>query len=142
MNEERPEVSRLLREIMMKQRARGDEFVRQTGLSVQAAHTIGWIDAHGDAGVIQREIAEFSGTTAASVASLVKGLEAGGYVERRPDPHDSRSKRVHLLPRAKAMMSDFQSMADQAENDLLASLTLDEQRTFVRLLAKVSSGLD
>ena len=103
--------SDLIREIVIKQRSRGEDFITTTGLSPQAARTIGWIDAN--PGAIQREIADMSGTTPASVASLLKGLEAGGYLERRPDPDNSRVKRLYALPKAHAISVGFDAMAEQ-----------------------------
>lgn len=133
--------SHLIRRIVIAQQARGDEFVRDSGLSIQAGRTIGYIHAHQDRGVIQREIAEMSGRTAASVASLLKGLETGGYIERRVDPDDVRSKRLYVLPKGVALIDGFDQMSADAEADLLAPLSPTERTTFVRLLSKVADGI-
>jgi len=130
--------SDLIREIVIKQRSRGEDFITTTGLSPQAARTIGWIDAN--PGAIQREIADMSGTTPESVASLLKGLEAGGYLERRPDPDNSRVKRLYALPKAHAISVGFDAMAEQVEQELLAPLSESERTTFLRLLEKVNAG--
>lgn len=134
------EASDLIREIGLKLHARGDEFVRGSGLSVQAGHTIGWIAANQDRGVIQRELAELSGTTPASVASMVKGLEAAGYIERRTDPHDVRKNRLYVLPKAYALTEGFDQLRTDVEEELLGVLAESEQAEFVRLLRKVNTA--
>jgi DNA-binding MarR family transcriptional regulator len=46
-------------------------------------------------GAIQRDIAQVSRTSAASVTSLLQGLERRGLVERRTEQGNERSKRVY-----------------------------------------------
>jgi len=50
------------------------------------------------------QLAERATITHQSMSELVAGLEADGYVERRPDPSDRRAKLIFLTPRGKAVM--------------------------------------
>ena len=86
---------------------------------------------------MQREIAEFSGTSAASVSSLIDGLGKLGYVERRPSAGDARRKELHVLPPARGITEGFDQAMQQAENDLLAPLSTAEQETLVHLLVRL-----
>ena len=138
-------VSDLMRIIGLKMRARGDVFSRGLPLSLTQSRTIGYIDyteQTENRGVIQRELAEISGTTAASVSSLIDGLEKGGYVERRPSPDDARRKEIHLLPKAKGMTDEFGSLMEQTEVDLLSPLTRAERATLLELLTKIDQNFD
>ena len=45
------------------------------------------------------DMAARAGITVQSMGELVDDLEAKGYLERRPDPHDRRAKRIHLTER-------------------------------------------
>ncbi len=65
--------------------------------------------AHGNAmeqleledGLRLTEMAARAGITVQSMGELVDDLEAKGYLERRPDPHDRRAKRIHLTRRGR-----------------------------------------
>ncbi len=65
--------------------------------------------AHGNAmeqleledGLRLTEMAARAGITVQSMGELVDDLEAKGYLERHPDPHDRRAKRIHLTKRGR-----------------------------------------
>ncbi len=138
-------ISDLMRTIQLKMMGRGDAYSRALPLTMTQARTIGWIDyieTTEHRGVIQRELAEMSGTSAASVSSLIDGLEKAGYVERRPSADDARRKEIHVLPKAKGMTEGFQSLMEQTEKDLLSPLTPAERNTLLDLLTKINQKLD
>jgi DNA-binding MarR family transcriptional regulator len=140
-----PALSELLRNIGIKMRNRGDEFTRTLPLTYAQARTIGYIDhieEHEHRGVIQRELAEISGTSAASVSSLIDGLEKAGYVERRPSPEDARRKEIFVLPKAKGLTQGFDRLMEQTERDLLDILTPAEQATLLSLLTRIDQNFD
>jgi MarR family transcriptional repressor of mepA len=138
-------ISDLMRMIQIKMINRGDAWSRELPLTITQSRTIGWIDYIEETehrGVIQRELAEMSGTSAASISSLIDGLEKGGYVERRPSPHDARRKEIYVLPKAKGFTDGFQNLMEQTEKDLLAPLTQAERTTLFDLLTKINQNLD
>ena len=141
----RATLSELLRNIGIKMRNRGDEFTRALPLTATQARTIGYIDyieEHEHRGVIQRELAEISGTSAASVSSLIDGLEKAGYVERRPSPDDARRKEIYTLEKAKGLSRNFDRLMEQTEQDLLSVLTPSEQSTLIDLLTRIDQRFD
>ncbi len=56
------------------------------------------------AGLRATELAAHARITKQSMGYLVDHLEAGGYVERAPDPADRRARVVRLTPRGRAML--------------------------------------
>jgi len=58
-------------------------------------------------GLSQKEVADLLEVEPISVARLVDKLEAGGLIERRPDPGDRRIWRLHLLPAAAAALDEI-----------------------------------
>jgi len=138
-------VSDLLRNLGIKMRNRGDVYARSLPLSVTQSRTIGYIDyveEHEHRGVIQRELADVSGTSAASVSSLIDGLEKAGYVERRPSPDDARRKEIYVLPKAKGLTEGFDRLMEQTELELLAPLTDAERATLIELLGRIDANFD
>jgi MarR family transcriptional regulator, transcriptional regulator for hemolysin len=58
-------------------------------------------------GLCQNELAAILEVEPISVARLIDRLEAGGLVERRPDPSDRRMHRLHLLPASEPILAQI-----------------------------------
>ncbi len=114
-----------IRAIGFAQRATADAWVAGSGLTRQQAFTLWYIEEHQDRGVIARELAEMSGTTPASVASLLQGLEDRGLITRSPSPSDSRVKLITVTEEGSGLVVGF-----------------DEQIQLLSLLERVVADLD
>ncbi|MES2169540.1 MAG: MarR family transcriptional regulator [Actinomycetota bacterium] len=80
-------------------------------------------------------------TSAASVSSLVQGLERRGLVERRTEDGDERSKRVYATTAGEELIAGFDVAMADLEGKILAPLSADERDTFHSLLVKITSQL-
>ena len=69
------------------------------------------------AGLRSTELAACARITKQSMGYLVDHLEAGGYVERAPDPADGRAKAVRLTPRGWAAIRAIRGAVRGAEAD-------------------------
>lgn len=136
------QISTLIRRIGMVQWRAADSWIRDSGLTQIQGRAIGFIDAHQEHGVIARDLAEASGTTAASVASLIQGLEERGLVERRPSPDDARRKLLFATPTAVAMTRDFAERMDAAYEAAFAVLSTSEQDQLISLLTRIAEAND
>ena len=132
----------LLRTLMFAQRAAGEEWIRESGLTRSQSFTLGYVDAHSDRGVIGRELAEMSGTTPASVTSLLQGLEDRGYITREPSLTDSRVKLVRATPEGSRVIAGFDEAMSAAQDRLFATLDDAEQDALIALLERVTDGVD
>ncbi len=129
----------LVRWIGWAQRKAGEDWVRTRGLSHEQAFVLGHLTQN--SGTIQRDIAAITRTSAASVSSLLKGLEARGLVERRTEPGDERSKRVHATPEGAELVAGFAAAVEAADDTLLAPLDPEERAALHALLQKVTAAL-
>ncbi|HEY0237884.1 MAG TPA: MarR family transcriptional regulator [Friedmanniella sp.] len=129
----------LVRWIAWAQRRAGEDWVRARELSQQQAFTLGYLEAN--PGTIQRDIATISRTSAASVSSLLQGLERRGLVERRTEDGDERSKRVYATDAGAALIAGFEAAMVAADDTLLAPLDAAERATLQALLAKITAEL-
>ncbi len=143
MDENEPSIAELLGRVAVRLRqAMGSGDAEDFGgLTPYQARIVGYIEANEDRELIQRDIAELTGTRPASVSSLLRGLERDGWIERRADPTDSRRKTVHVTDRARTMVRQFHSRTWDAVDAEIGGLTDDEQRTLARLLAKLDRHL-
>jgi len=131
--------------IALKMRSRAEKFAIRPDLTASQARAIGFIERIEETekrGVIQRELAEVTRTSAASVSSLIDGLEKNGYVERRASAEDSRRKEIHVLPRGRGLTEEFDRQIELAEAELLKPLSPAEQATLLDLLTRIDEAFD
>lgn len=81
-------------------------------------------------GVTQRELAETLLVTKGNVVGLLDRLEKLELVERRPDPEDGRSNRVHLT---EAGRSKIEAVLPQHDGLVLRTLACLDQQQVVTL---------
>jgi MarR family transcriptional repressor of mepA len=117
----------------------GLEWVRGRDLSHEQAFTLGFLEQN--PGSIQRDIAQITRTSPASVSSLLQGLERRGLVERRTEEGNERSKRVYATPAGIELISGFDEAMLAAEDTILAPLDQAERDQLLALLTKVTSVL-
>src|ERR1700710_1086289 len=83
----------------------GLDWVRERDLSHEQAFALGFLEQN--PGAIQRDIAQMTRTSPASVSSLLQGLERRGLVERRIEEGNERSKRVYATAAGTQLISGF-----------------------------------
>ncbi|MGG7567086.1 MarR family winged helix-turn-helix transcriptional regulator [Rhodovulum sp. DZ06] len=92
-------------------------------------------------GMSQSDLARRLEIGVVATSKLIDRLESRGLVERRVDPGDRRSNRVHATPAGRALL---RAMAEvQAEVDALAAAGIDpaELETALRVLAAMRGNL-
>ncbi|MFZ4894392.1 MarR family winged helix-turn-helix transcriptional regulator [Plantibacter sp. Mn2098] len=129
----------LVRWIGWAQRKAGEDWIRERELSHEQGFVLGYLVQN--PGSIQRDIAQISRTSAASVSSLLQGLERRGLVERRTEPGNERSKRVFATPAGAELIAGFDSAMAAADETILAPLDQDERETLLAILKKVTAVL-
>ena len=129
----------LLRWIGWAQRKAGEDWIRARELSHEQAFVLGYLVQN--PGAIQRDIAEVSRTSAASVSSLLQGLERRDLVERRTESGNERSKRVYATPAGAELIAGFDAAMAAVEETILGPLNAAERATLHGLLTKITAEL-
>jgi MarR family transcriptional repressor of mepA len=129
----------LLRWIGWAQRKAAEEWVRARELSFEQSFVLGYLAQN--PGAIQRDIAQVSRTSAASVSSLLQGLERRGLVERRTEDGNERSKRVYTTPAGQELIAGFEAAVAAADETILAPLDETERAALHGLLTKITAEL-
>jgi len=128
-----------MRWIGWAQRQAAEEWVRARDLTQEQAFVLGYLQR--SPGAIQRDVAAVTRTSAASVSSLLQGLERRGLVERRTDAANGRTKVVHATDEGIALIAGFEDAMLALDDVLLAPLSADERTTLQTLLQKVTAEL-
>jgi MarR family transcriptional repressor of mepA len=129
----------LVRWIGWAQRRAGEDWVRARELSHEQAFVLGYLVQN--PGSIQRDIAQVSRTSAASVSSLLQGLERRGLVDRRTEDGDDRSKRAYATSAGAELIAGFEGAMAAADETILAPLSEEERSTLHRLLTTITANL-
>jgi MarR family transcriptional regulator, repressor for mepA len=129
----------LVRWIGWAQRKAAEDWIRARELSHEQAFVLGYLVQN--PGAIQRDIAEMTRTSAASVSSLLQGLERRGLVERRTEIGNERSKRVFATPDGAELIAGFDTAIADADETILAPLDQAERAALLALLTKITAEL-
>ena len=68
---------------------------------------------------------------------LADALEKKGFVTRKPNPLDARSRLIVLTQKADDMQEELETLGDELEDDFTKNLTEAERETLVNLLQKL-----
>ena len=117
----------------------GEDWIRERELSHPQSFVLGYLVQN--PGAIQRDIAQVTRTSAASVSSLLQGLERRDLVERRTEGGDERSKRVYATESGVELIAGFDAAMAAANETILAPLSEAERATLQALLTKITAQL-
>jgi DNA-binding MarR family transcriptional regulator len=93
-------------------------------------------------GISQQELSERLLVTKGNVCVIAQKLAAAGLIERRSDPADQRFHRLYLTDAGRRMLSKIYPVHRAFMMQVLAGLSLTEQRTLHELLNRVDQTLD
>jgi DNA-binding MarR family transcriptional regulator len=88
----------------------------------------------------QLALAHRLGIDKTQMTYVIDALEAGGFVERRPDPSDRRIRQVHPTEGGRSLLSSARIALRDVEGVLMRDLSAEEQTQLRRLLARVALG--
>jgi DNA-binding MarR family transcriptional regulator len=92
-------------------------------------------------GQSQNALAEFLHIPPSSMVALIDHLEARGLLERRPDPGDRRSWRLHITPAGRGVIEGAWELAAGFERTLCAGFTSDQRGQLMEMLCHVADNL-
>ncbi len=134
------EITELIIRIARRQRQRGDfrnGGVDLGGLTPHQARIVGYIAGRESTGVIAREISDLTGARPASVSALVNGLEADGWIQRQPDPSDSRRKILRVTAKGRNLVERYEAHAHAESRLDLSNLTIEQRKQLKSLLGAI-----
>ncbi|NQX28463.1 winged helix-turn-helix transcriptional regulator [Microbacteriaceae bacterium VKM Ac-2854] len=129
----------LVRWIGWAQRKAAEDWIRERELSHEQSFALGFLVQN--PGSMQREIAQMTRTSAASVSSLLQGLERRDLIERRAEDGDARSKRVYATAAGAELIAGFDAAMAAANDSILTPLDETERATLNALLTKITAVL-
>jgi MarR family transcriptional regulator for hemolysin len=97
---------------------------------------------HYSEGLTQNELAEFLEMEPIAVGRVIDRLQKAGFVERRADPADRRCWRLHLLPKAHAVVDDMEQISQKLFREAQRGISAADMKTMISVLARMKTNLN
>ena len=88
----------------------------------------------------QAALAAAIGADKTRIIRTLDELQDDGYIERRPDPDDRRMRVLAITAAGRRVKDAAQKEIQQGEERWLGELTVEERRTFLRVLERLTRG--
>ncbi len=92
-------------------------------------------------GLSQVDLAEVLELQPISLVRLLDRLVEHGLLERRPDPKDRRTNRLHLTKAGRRLVDDLDSLHDSIASDVLRDIPIDAIRVSLETLVDVKERI-
>ncbi|MFT7245596.1 MAG: MarR family transcriptional regulator for hemolysin [Candidatus Azotimanducaceae bacterium] len=93
-----------------------------------------------DNGPSQKQLALTMGIEGPSLVRLLDQLETKGFIERRTDANDRRSKTIHLTDHADSLLADLDKVARSVRADLTAGISEQDLAVCVKVMEQILIG--
>jgi DNA-binding MarR family transcriptional regulator len=91
-------------------------------------------------GITQQELAQRLLVTKGNVCGMIDRMEASGWVERRPDPHDRRANRLFLTNRGRTLLASTSPEQYLIIRQIMSTLDGSELQALHELLDRLEEG--
>lgn len=90
-------------------------------------------------GISAGEVGKRLTLDSATLSGILDRMEEKGLIEKRSDPTDKRVSRIHLTSSAREMNSGLAHARQEANQELLAKLSLEEKLLLKRILKDLAN---
>ena len=112
-----------------------------SGVGLHVGQEMVLLELWKEAGLKGGELADRLGVEPPTVTRMIRRMESCGFVERRSDPADARSFRVHLTDKGRALEEPVARIWREVEEKTLRGISPEETLVLRRLLARIRENL-
>lgn len=131
----------LIHDVSRLRRTLFDQRMKPMGITRSQWWVLTNLTRHEGAELTQSELAKLLEVGKVTVGGLIDRLEANGFVIRKQDPHDRRSRRISASPQGKRLIEEIQSIAMELDAASLEGVTEEELDVLVNVLSKMKRNL-
>lgn len=116
-----------------------DNFMRPLGVTRSQWWVLANLSRHD--GMIQSDLAGILELGKAALGGLIDRLEASAFIERRPDVHDRRVKRVYLTSSGNHTVKEMRDLSHVMSEQILKGLDLQQRLLLADMLNQIKQNL-
>jgi DNA-binding MarR family transcriptional regulator len=134
-----PTLLYLIKQVELAVRARLDDILRPTGISVLQYTALTVLERHPD--LSSAQLARNSFVTAQSMADMIVTMQERGLIERHRDPADRRRLVIALTPAGRKLLQRYRPKVAAVQTEMLAALTERQVADLQRSLSACRAAL-
>jgi len=115
-------------------------YIQQTNLSASQVNAMFFLMDHPNSSM--NALANKLGITRAAVSQLVDHLVQNGYLDRKVDPYDRRTKRLSLTEKGILTMKEGQQARHKWLGELVKNFSVEEQAILIPAMRLLNAGMD
>jgi MarR family transcriptional regulator, transcriptional regulator for hemolysin len=131
----------LIHDVSRLRRTAFDQRMKPLGITRSQWWVLTGASRHGEAGITQTELAYVLDLGKVAVGGLIDRLEEGGFVERRSDPNDRRTNRIHLTAKGNSVLGKMQKVGIEMNARVMNGIPLEQQHQLAEMLHKMKANL-
>jgi len=126
------DVTRLMRKVFDRRAAR---------FSLTRAQWRALKRVHHDPGLTQNDLSEYLEMEPIAVGRVIDRMQKSGFIERRADPADRRVWRLHLTPKATAVVDDMEEIANELFQQAQRGVAASEMNLLIDVFTRMKQNL-
>ncbi|MEE8886063.1 MAG: MarR family transcriptional regulator [Eubacteriales bacterium] len=139
--EDKKNIYYLIKQISEKIEARGNNILKQYGLTFAQSRVLAYLDRH-DGKATQKALELHLQVSHPTIVGIVTRMERDGFVRCSQGLFDKRVKNVELTDMARRTAVVLDKALASDEQMLLDALTFEEEKELVRLLTKLDDQMN
>ena len=129
----------LLKDISRRYVHRFEERARSLGLTLPQCRVL--VQLSKREGISQAELAELADLEPMTLVRVLDRMEADGWLERRSDPADRRTRCLYLTAAGRPLVADVWNLVDLTRSESVAGLSPDETDQFIGYMETIHANL-
>lgn len=120
----------------------GDEKLSKYEVTNYQARILEYISTYENEGVSQVDLEKVTNRKGPSITNMVKALEKNGFIIRKVSPNDERKKLIYTLPKAKALIDEFNNLFREIEESITLGMSEKQKDELAKLLKIILKNLE
>jgi MarR family transcriptional regulator, transcriptional regulator for hemolysin len=139
--DERLRIGFLIHDVSRLRRTAFDQRMKPLGITRSQWWVLSGVSRHGEAGITQTELAKVLDLGKVALGGLIDRLEERAFVERRADPSDRRTNRIHLTARGNRVLAQMQKIGVEMNAKVMKGISLPQQHELAQVLHVMKANL-